>query len=128
LIMSAKVLIVENNVDSRNYLAALLKIKGYTVEMAADGQEALRHSLAHHPDLIISDIMMPNLDGVQMLKALLVIPECSSIPILVVSAYGSGRLEDALQAGADNVLRKPLNCDLLLKMIGEMATNVSSSC
>jgi CheY-like chemotaxis protein len=118
--MSAKVLIVEDNADSRNYLAALLRIKGYRVDTAVDGLEGIRHAVADHPDLIISDISMPNLDGIQMLKALRKMPRCKEIPVVAVSAYGSGRLEDAAAVGADSTLRKPLNCDLLLKTIDRL--------
>ena len=118
--MSVKVLIVEDNPDSRNYLAALLKIKGYSVETAADGVEGIEHAMIDHPDLIISDISMPHLDGVQMLKVLRKIPECKDIPVVAVSAYGSGKLEDAASVGANSTLRKPLNCDLLLKTIDRL--------
>ena len=115
--MSPKVLIVEDNPDSRNYLAALLRVKGFEVDTAEDGLEGMRHALAGHPDVIISDISMPRVDGIQMLRALRKSPECGSTPIVAVSAYGSGKLEDAAKAGADYTLRKPLNCDLLLKAI-----------
>ena len=118
--MSAKVLIVEDNQDSRDFLAALLRLKGYRVDTAVDGLDGIKHALAGHPDLIISDISMPRLDGVQMLKALRKSPGFSKIPIVAVSAYGSGKLEDAARAGADYTLRKPLNCDLLLTTIGRL--------
>ena len=118
--MSGKVLIVEDNTDSRSFLAALLKIKGFEVDTAVDGIDALKHVKADRPDVIISDLSMPRLDGVDMMKVLRQSPGYNSIPVVVVSAAGSGRLEDAARAGADYTLRKPLNCDLLLQAINRL--------
>ena len=107
--MTAKILIVEDNPDSCAYLSQLLTIKGYTVYTAADGLEALRAVQISNPDVIVSDIMMPKADGIQLLKALRSSPKYKKIPVLMVSAYGSGNLKEALQAGADEAMRKPLN-------------------
>ena len=115
--MQDKILIVEDNDDSREYLAQLLKIKGYKVYTAHDGAEGIEQAIVNHPDFIISDINTPNLDGIQMVRALRRIPGCSDIPILVVSAYGSGILADASVAGANQVMRKPLDMKLLFTMI-----------
>ena len=115
--MEQKILIVEDNFDSREYLAQLLRVKGYTVYTAEDGAEGIEQAILNQPDFIISDINTPNLDGIQMVRALRRIPECSAIPILVVSAYGSGILADASIAGANQVMRKPLDLKLLLRMI-----------
>jgi CheY-like chemotaxis protein len=115
--MKEKVLIVEDNFDSREYLAQLLRVKGYNVYTAEDGAEGIEQAILNQPDFIISDINTPNLDGIQMVRALRRIPECSAIPILVVSAYGSGILADASIAGANQVMRKPLDLKLLLRMI-----------
>ena len=117
--MPAKILIVEDNSDSRNFLAALLKLKGYAVHTAADGVEGIDSVKTNCPDLIISDLTMPNLDGIGMLKILRTMPACSQIPILVMSAYGSGKLEEAVEVGANHILRKPLNVDLLLNTINK---------
>ena len=118
--MSAKVLIIEDNSDSRHFLASLLKIKGFEVMEAADGLEGIKRVFTERPDVIVSDLSMPRLDGVQMLKALRSSPAFRSIPVVAVSAFGSGRLEDAARAGADYTLRKPLNCDLLLTAISRL--------
>ena len=115
--MEEKILIVEDNFDSREYLAQLLRVKGYRVYTAEDGAEGIEQAIVNQPDFIISDINTPNLDGIQMVRALRRIPACSAIPILVVSAYGSGILADASLAGANQVMRKPLDLKLLLRMI-----------
>ena len=115
--MKEKILIVEDNFDSREYLAQLLRVKGYNVYTAEDGAEGIEQAILNQPDFIISDINTPNLDGIQMVRALRRIPECSAIPILVVSAYGRSILADASLAGANQVMRKPLDLKLLLRMI-----------
>jgi CheY-like chemotaxis protein len=125
--MEDKILIVEDNYDSREYLAQLLRVKGYKVDTAEDGVEGIEKAIVNHPDFIISDINTPNLDGIQMVKALRRIPECSAIPILVVSAYGSGILADASIAGANQVMRKPLDLKLLFMMIEKHLSKRESS-
>jgi CheY-like chemotaxis protein len=116
-VLPTKILIVEDNPDSRDFLATLLKIEGYTIFTAADGIEGIEQAIKNHPDLIISDIMMPNLDGIEMVKALRHIRECQAIPILMVSAFNSGNLSVAMRVGATQGFTKPLDCNLLNEAI-----------
>lgn len=109
--MPARILIVEDNQDSCAYLKRLLQVKGYKVFTARDGMEALREVEKYKPDLIVSDIMTPRIDGIQLVKALRSTPKYRKIPVLVVSAYGSGNLKEALNAGANAAMRKPINFD-----------------
>jgi two-component system, OmpR family, alkaline phosphatase synthesis response regulator PhoP len=118
--MSAKILIVEDNADSCAYLSQLLKIKGYTVFTANDGLDALREIQKYNPDLIITDIMMPRADGIQLVKALRSTPKYRNIAVLVVSAYGSGNLKEALKAGADAAMRKPINFTLFFASLEKL--------
>ena len=90
--MPAKILIVEDNPDMRELLAVALKMEGHTVYTADDGREGLKLVHADCPDLILSDITMPNLDGVEMVRCLRQMPECNKVPVLIMSAYGSGNL------------------------------------
>ena len=105
----AKILLVEDNPDSCSYLTQLLRVKGYEVLTAGDGLEALREIQNYNPDIIVSDIMMPKADGIQLVKALRSTPKYRTLPVLVVSAYGSGNLKEALLAGANAAMRKPIN-------------------
>ena len=115
--MEKKILIVEDNPDSRDLLAMMLKHEGYAVYTAEDGREGLKLVKMDCPDLIITDINMPNVDGIEMVRILRDRPECGKLPIIVMSAYGSGTLRKAVSAGADEVVPKPLAFDPFLKAI-----------
>ncbi len=115
--MEKKILIVEDNPDSRDLLAVMLKREGYTVYTADDGLEGLKLVAMDCPDIIITDITMPNVDGIEMVKILRHRPECNKLPIIVMSAYGSGTLRKAVAAGADEVVSKPLAFDAFLEAI-----------
>lgn len=115
--MEKKILIVEDNPDSRDLLAVMLKREGYTVYTADDGQEGLKLVAMDCPDLVITDINMPNVDGIEMVKILRNSSECNKLPIIVMSAHGSGILTKAVSAGADEVVPKPLAFDTFLRAI-----------
>ena len=118
--MSAKILIVEDNADSCAYLARLLELKGYIVATAKDGLEALYEIENYNPDLIVSDIMTPRVDGIQMVRALRSIPKYEHIPVVMISAFGSGNLKDAIQAGANEAMRKPLDFDKFFSSLDKL--------
>lgn len=109
---TAKILVVDDEPSIRDMLRDLLAAAGYTVVTASDGREALSMTLADKPDLIISDIRMPKLDGLTLCKALRVNSETKSIPILMLTSYNtSEHMEAAMAAGADDFLPKPLNVE-----------------
>lgn len=116
--MEKKILIVEDNLDARDILAMMLKGEDYTVYTAKDGLEGLKLVELDCPDLIITDINMPNLDGIEMVRVLRERAECNKLPIIVMSAYGSRILTKAMEAGADQVVSKPLAFDWLLSAVG----------
>ncbi len=108
----AKVLVVDDEAPVRDVLRDVLNADGYVVVTADDGREALPLTLSEKPDLIISDIRMPKLDGLTLCKALRVNPETKSIPILILTNYStSEQMEAAMAAGADDFLPKPLNVE-----------------
>ena len=129
--MSIKILVVEDEPESREFLAILLKLEGYAVSTANNGLEGLEKVEADCPDIIISDICMPHLDGLDMVKMLRKSPAYKTIPIVMLSAYGSGNLMSALNVGANEAMRKPVNAELLLqnvkKWIGETLRNKKSA-
>jgi CheY-like chemotaxis protein len=129
--VSIKILVVEDEPESREFLAILLKLEGYTVATANNGLEGLEKVEADCPDIIISDICMPHLDGLDMVKMLRKSPAYKTIPIVMLSAYGSGNLMSALNVGANEAMRKPVNAELLLqnvkKWIGETLRNKKSA-
>ena len=118
--MPKKILLVEDDADTRNYLTLLLQFAGYTVYTAEDGMRGIEQTLACRPDVILSDIHMPNLDGVEMIKRLRQMPEGSQIPILVISASEPERLQEALDAGATRAFYKLLPAPSLMITVSEM--------
>jgi signal transduction histidine kinase len=116
-----RVLIADDNSDMRQYLARLLS-EQYEVETVADGQEALQATHKHPPDLIVSDIMMPILDGFELLKALRADEHTRTIPVVLLSARaGEESRVEGIQAGADDYLIKPFSArELLARVSGRL--------
>ncbi|AFY34690.1 PAS domain S-box protein [Calothrix sp. PCC 7507] len=115
---SARILLVENNADMRNYVKQLLVSQQYEVETVTDGVAALAAMRQHRPDLVLSDVMMPRMDGFELLRSLRSDPATREIPMIVLSARAGeeSRLE-GLQAGADDYLIKPFSARELLARI-----------
>lgn len=120
--MENKILVVEDHPDSRDLLALLLKQRGHTVYTAEDGREGLKFISLDPPDLVITDLNMPNLDGIEMIKTLRGQPECEELPVIVVTAHGSEKMGEAVEAGASEALHKPIDCEALFSMIDRLLT------
>jgi CheY-like chemotaxis protein len=102
------ILIAEDHSDSREALRALLEAQGYSVETAADGRKAVEKALAVHPDLIIMDIMMPEMDGFEATRRLRAERDFRQVPILALTAMDGAR-PMVLAAGCDDFLPKPID-------------------
>jgi signal transduction histidine kinase/DNA-binding NarL/FixJ family response regulator len=114
---SERVLVVDDNLDMLAYLADLLK-DHYQLDIARDGEEALRAARAHPPDLVLSDVMMPKLDGFGLLHALRTDPRTSLIPVVLLSARaGDEAIVEGLDTGADDYLIKPFSARELLARV-----------
>jgi CheY-like chemotaxis protein len=116
-----KILVVEDNLDSRNLLHFYLTTKGYAVSTAADGAEGLYLAKAEKPDVIIADLMMPELGGIEMLRQIRTEPEAANIPILIYTAFGAEASDPAKEAGARAVFNKPFDLDTMLAFISDLA-------
>jgi PAS domain S-box-containing protein len=115
---AARVLIADDNADMRDYLARLLGGAGYDVLLAADGQVALETIRAGQPDLVVSDVMMPRLDGLGLVAALRRDSRTAAVPVLLLSARaGQEASIEGLQAGADDYLVKPFAAAELLARV-----------
>jgi signal transduction histidine kinase len=113
-----RVLVADDNSDMRQYLARLLS-EQYEVETVADGQAAIQAAHRHPPDIIVSDVMMPILDGFELLKALRTDEQTRTIPVVLLSARaGEESRVEGLQAGADDYLIKPFSARELLARVG----------
>lgn len=117
--MSANLLIVEDNQDLRDLLALFLQMQGFEVIAAEDGEAALQKVRHHLPDLIITDIGMPKLDGIGLIRELRQRPETRDIPVLVLTAYLASGTE-AMAAGATQAAHKPVHFEALLKLINQL--------
>jgi len=113
----ARVLVADDNADMRAYLVRLLR-DDYAVTAVRDGVEAFAAACAEPPELIISDVMMPRLDGLGLLAELRGDPRTAAVPVLLLSARaGQEAAVDGLAAGADDYLVKPFSARELLARV-----------
>ncbi|MGV0787611.1 SpoIIE family protein phosphatase [Mycolicibacterium sp. XJ2] len=113
-----RVLIADDNADMRDYVARMLRNDGYLVDAVTDGQQALDAVRTELPDMVVSDVMMPRLDGLQLVAALRSDPRTAAIPVLMLSARaGQEAAIEGLQAGADDYLVKPFAAAELLARV-----------
>ena len=123
--MQSKILVVDDSDDTREMMAKLLELESFTVVTAEDGSAGLTLANAEMPDLIITDINMPNMNGIEMIKRLRKLPMFGSVPIMAITAYGNGVAREALEAGADRAATKPVQFNALVIEIRELLSGSS---
>jgi len=112
------ILLVDDNEANLQTFSDYLSLKGYTLLLARNGQEALDLAQMHHPDLILMDIQMPIMDGLEATARIRANPAIASIPIIALTALAlPGDEQRCLQAGADAYLTKPVRFRLLIETI-----------
>jgi DNA-binding response OmpR family regulator len=116
----SKILVVEDNADTRELLDIYFTNAGFTVATAIDGHEGFQKAQAEKPDLIITDIAMPNVDGAEMIRQLRAEPEMADTPVLVFTAHGSATPEKVKAAGANQAFYKPFDFDEMVKIVRKM--------
>lgn len=113
-----RVLVADDNADMRQYVVRLLA-EQYSVMAVTDGEAALEAALQQPPDLILSDVMMPRLDGFGLLRELRAEPRTQAIPVIMLSARaGEESRVEGMEAGADDYLVKPFSARELLARVG----------
>ena len=113
-----RILLVEDNEPGRDMLSRRLRRRGYTVFVAADGQEALDVARQEQPDLILMDMSLPVMDGWTAVRALRGDPAIARIPVIALTAHAmAGDRERALDAGCDDHESKPIVMPRLLTKI-----------
>jgi len=112
------ILVVDDYSDNRTLLSAWLRAKGYKVLEAADGREGVLQANRSNPDLILMDLAMPELDGIEATRQIRQRRRHSHTPIFAISAYATHDVkDDALAAGCTEVFAKPLDLPVLLGRI-----------
>ncbi len=108
--MNAKhILIVEDNIHLRRILAGALELHGYTISVAATGQEAIQTAIVAKPKLILLDLTLPDMTGMEAARALKQNQQTADIPIVGCSAYiGAEWRDEALRSGMVEYLQKPI--------------------
>ena len=115
------ILIAEDNADSREVMATLLRLKGFQVIAAENGVEALDHALLKSPDLILLDFELPGLNGLSVVQSLRATSKFLKTPIVIVSGHDPARYRQAaLNAGCDDYLVKPVDFDSLDRRLHEL--------
>ena len=112
-----KILVVEDNVDSRDLLSKLLGMSGYEVWSACDGESGYAVALKQMPDLIITDINMPGMDGIALLRKVRDESPLTGTAVLVVTAFGGEAAREAIEAGADAATSKPFDFDAFVDTV-----------
>ena len=110
------ILLVDDFADATYIYATYLRYRGYTVECAATGEEAMESARANRPGLVLLDIRMPGMTGTDVMRALRSDPDFSDVPIIALTAHAlDDEREAALNAGFNAVIAKPCLPDELLR-------------
>ena len=119
--MNERILIVEDNPQSMRLIEMTLRAKSYALLKATDGEEALDVAMRECPDLIIMDIQLPKMSGLEVTRKLRESPAFSGTPIIAITAYAmKGDREKALDAGCNMHLSKPISTRDLPELIAQM--------
>ena len=123
------ILVVDNSAADRELLRGLLELSGYSVVLARDGEEALWLARAVRPNLIISDIEMPNIDGFAFLRSVRIDPQLRSTPFILISATATDatHMATARELGANRFIVRPIEPSDLLVRIEDVLKESQSS-
>jgi two-component system cell cycle response regulator DivK len=116
-----KILIVEDNPANMRLIRMVLRDKGYSLLEATDGEEALAVAIEGCPDLIVMDIQLPKMDGLEVTRRLRQTPSFSQVPIIALTASTmEGDREKIIAAGCDEYISKPVNTRRFPLLVAEM--------
>ncbi|MCG5072716.1 response regulator [Paraburkholderia tagetis] len=117
----SRILLVDDDANVRQSLGAVLDGAGHTVTVASDGREALRLAVARHPDVIVSDITMPVMDGAAMVQKIKAVPGFERIPVVLMSSKTT-----VPPVPVARMLRKPFDPATLLVLLDKLTTQLTS--
>ena len=119
--MKERILIVEDNPRNMRLIEMTLRAKGYTLLRATDGEEALDTAMRERPDLVIMDIQLPKVNGLEVTRRLRNTSVFSHTPIIAITAYAmKGDKERAINSGCNAYLTKPIDTRQLPRVVAEM--------
>lgn len=120
--MQGRILIVDDQKGVRKLLEELFKKDGWEVYTATDGREAVAKTEENRPDIILMDVKMPNMNGLE--ASLIILEKHSDIPIMMMTAYGEiETVKSAMDAGVRKCISKPFDIMVLREMVYELATH-----
>jgi two-component system OmpR family response regulator len=114
------ILIIDDDLAMQTVLEIALRESGYKVILANDGQEGIAKLAAMHPDLVISDIMMPHMDGVETFQHIKEQLQEDGIPIFIMTALNRKPWFADLEAEGAVIIQKPFNIEQLLRLVSDM--------
>ena len=115
------VLVVEDDPETRHFLVDVLTHQGFRTEGAHNGLQALEKLFALLPDLVLADIAVPGIDGIELCRRLRADARTRRIPVIAITGYDDRDYRDrAMLAGADRVLNKPCDLDTLVRAVREL--------
>ena len=118
--MSKRILVIEDTEDNRQIIRDLLSSVGYELLEAVDGVSGVALAQTEHPDLILMDIQLPEIDGYEATRRIRAVPELKTVPIIAVTSYAlSGDEAKTREAGCDGYVAKPFSPRQLLAKVRE---------
>ncbi|MDX2254963.1 MAG: response regulator [Pseudanabaenaceae cyanobacterium bins.39] len=125
---SPLILVVEDAPDNQVLVEQVFQDSGYRVTCIQDGQSALNWLADHHPDLILLDLSLPEIDGWEIARQLKASDRTASIPIIALTAHAmKGDRESAIASGCDDYLTKPIDIDLLESSVSHWLSKLGKS-
>ena len=125
--MGARVLVVDDDPQVLKLLRLNFEMEGYDVDAAPDGAAALAAAARRRPDAVVCDVMMPGMDGLEVVRRLRADPELSKVPIVVVSAKAQrSDMRDGVAAGADEYVTKPFDPQDVLDAVARLLEDAES--
>ena len=129
LAVKKKILIVEDNLQNMRLIEMVLRAKGYVLLEATDGEAAMDIAIREQPDLIIMDIQLPKMSGLEVTRRLRQLPEFNHTPIIALSAYAmKGDSEKFIEGGCDAYISKPINTRELPEVISGILLRQQKNC
>src|SRR5207253_4984969 len=117
-----KILLVEDDADTQVALTMLFEFEGFEVITAADGEEAYLRAVSERPDLIVTDINMPNVNGLDLIRLVRADGRIDGIPIVAMSAVERQYLNRAMELGAIAVAQKPIEFDHFMSLVARIVS------